>query len=167
MHKIIPKWIYDHELSTCQKAEKFSYKGLHFKAKVVDIYDGDTLTVVFRYNGKLQQHSCRMLGYDSPEMKPPKTQVNRDLEIAAAIKAKTALSNIILNRVIDIQCDQFDKYGRILITIMIRPPTSICCHYCTPKINLNKWMIDQGYGIPYTGGTKVAFDTITYPNLSQ
>jgi endonuclease YncB( thermonuclease family) len=155
VYKVIPKWIYDYELHHATKGDKFTYQGQKLKAKVVDIYDGDTLTLVFRYGGKLQQHACRMEGYDSPEMKPPKSQTNRDREITAANKAKVALSNLVSNRVVNIECGQFDKYGRILITIWIKPQTK--WSLCKPKFSVNKWMIENGYGLPYDGGTKRNF----------
>lgn len=157
IYKAIPKWIYDYELQHAQKGEKFTYQGHKCKAKVVDIYDGDTLTLVFRYGGKLQQHSCRMEGYDSPEMKPPKTQQNRDREITAANKAKDALSNIISDQIVNIECGQFDKYGRILITIWVKQKTS--WSFCRPRINVNQWMIANGYGVSYNGGTKTKYDS--------
>jgi endonuclease YncB( thermonuclease family) len=161
LYQLIPKRIYDYELRNAKKGEKFTYQGHNCKAKVVDIYDGDTLTLIFRYGGKLQQHSCRMLGYDSPEMKPPKNQSNRDKEIIAANKAKDALSRMLSNRLIDVHCGQFDKYGRILITIWINPPGC-----CKQPINVNQWMIENGYGIPYEGGTKVPYqEQITYPKI--
>ena len=54
--------------------EKFTYAGLLTKAKVVDVYDGDTITIVFYHNGQPIKDSFRMLGYDSPEMKPRKKE---------------------------------------------------------------------------------------------
>ena len=41
-----------------------------YNAKVVDVYDGDTITVSIINNCTIQKHKLRMLGYDSPEMKP-------------------------------------------------------------------------------------------------
>ncbi len=63
---------YDLELRNSVRGKNSNFAGKKFKCKVVNVYDGDTCTVVFRHRGKLEQHSVRMLGYDSPEMKPPK-----------------------------------------------------------------------------------------------
>jgi len=166
--KLVPKWIYDYELNHATKGDKFTYDGHVCRAKVVDIYDGDTLTLVFRYGGKLQQHSCRMLGYDSPEMKPPKSDPGRDKEIKAANEAKVALSNIIADKVVRIKCGDFDKYGRILVTIWVKPGSCRSC--CLRRMNVNEWMIENGYGNPYSGGTKTKFkekEKITYPALTN
>ena len=37
---------------------------------------------------------------------------------------------------------KFDKYGRILVNVYKN------------KIDINQWMINNGYGYPYFGGTK-------------
>jgi endonuclease YncB( thermonuclease family) len=150
--------IYDYQLRKAEKKTNFSYAGLKFKAKVVDIYDGDTLTVVFRYRGQLQQHRCRMLGYDSPEMKPLRSKKGRDKEIEKAKEAKEALSNLIFGHnggIVKIKCHQFDKYGRLLIDLYI-PKGCVClCSY--NKIWVNQWMINNNYGYVYDGGTKKEF----------
>mgnify|MGYP001459345647 CR=1 FL=1 len=52
---------------------KFSLKGMRKNCKVLKIYDGDTLWLASTlFNDKLYRFNIRMLGYDSPEMKPSK-----------------------------------------------------------------------------------------------
>lgn len=155
--RLVPNFIYDYKLRHAEKTQKFSYKDMTVKAKMVDIYDGDTLTLVFRYRGELQQHSCRMLGYDSPEMKPPKSKPNRQAEIEAAKAARQALKDLLeRHQIMTVKCHQFDKYGRILVTITVPGGTGIfggCCCF-GGHINVNQWMIDHGYGYKYDGGSK-------------
>jgi len=154
--------VYDRELRHTTKGQKFSYKGLKFNAKIVDVYDGDTLTVVFRYRGELQQHSVRMIGYDSPEMKPPKTKPDREHEIAAAKEARKALMTITgfdeqSTHLVSIECHAFDKYGRILVNLYTKRRNRWWSwREC---INVNQWMIDRGYGVPYDGGSKLNWFT--------
>lgn len=50
---LLPTSIYDYDLHHAVKTKAFSYEGLTLRAKVVDIYDGDTVTLVFRYRGRL------------------------------------------------------------------------------------------------------------------
>jgi hypothetical protein len=47
-----------------------------FKARVVDVYDGDTCTILFKYHGINVKHKIRLYGYDSPEIKPRKDVPN-------------------------------------------------------------------------------------------
>lgn len=63
---------------------KFTFNGIITKARVIDVYDGDTVTIVFYFHDIPIKDSFRLFGYDSPEMKPPKTLINRDLHIRAA-----------------------------------------------------------------------------------
>jgi endonuclease YncB( thermonuclease family) len=146
---------YDRKLRNAIKGKNFNYTGQTFKAKVVDIYDGDTITVVFRYKGELQQHRCRMLGYDSPEMKPLRSKKNRDLEIVKAKEAQKALADLIDNKLVRIACHDFDKYGRLLIDMYVGHPFAFRLRFWKGNyIWTNQWMIDNGYGYAYQGGTK-------------
>ena len=66
---------------SCQtnKLELYSLQG-NFRAKVVDVYDGDTITIVIFNKFSFEKHKLRMYGYDSPEMKPKLNKENRDIE---------------------------------------------------------------------------------------
>jgi endonuclease YncB( thermonuclease family) len=121
----------------------FSYKDLVCEAKVVDVYDGDTIRVTFLHNGEFQQWKSRMMGYDSPEMKPRKDNPNRYAEKRAALAAKQALETKIGNQVVIIHCGTLDKYGRLLITVFTKEGE-----------NVNEWMLKAGHGYAYGGGTK-------------
>ena len=55
--------------------------GITTIGKVVEMYDGDTCKIVLMNNNKLEKYNCRLLGLDTPEMKPPLTKENRDIEI--------------------------------------------------------------------------------------
>tara|TARA_B100001248_G_scaffold249277_1_gene222348 strand:+ start:4011 stop:4451 length:441 start_codon:yes stop_codon:yes gene_type:complete len=118
----------------------FSLNNHKYKAKVVNVYDGDTIKVVILFHNKLTRFSLRMTGYDSPELR-----TKNQNEKAAAIKARDALSNKINNKIIDLHCGKFDKYGRLLGTVYLE------------NLNINKWMIDNNYGYEYNGGTKQKF----------
>lgn len=142
----------------------FDFKDKTFTVKVVDVYDGDTCTVVFDYNKELVKYKVRCMGYDSPEMKPSKDLKNRSQHIAKAIQAR----NFFISRVTDLnlqlndsyskkelkdmflrnkklvkmECSGLDKYGRILGTFKVN------------NTNINNEMISRHYGYPYDGGTK-------------
>ena len=132
---------------------KFNFANQTRFCKVIKIYDGDTITIAMEIHHKIYKYSLRMLGYDSPEMKPPKNQVNREEEIKAAKEAKQALIDKIGNKIVKIKLEDFDKYGRLLGTVYLQ--SGHLCFGITE--NVNKYMIDNNYGYPYQGGTKKKF----------
>lgn len=113
-----------------------------FTCKVVDVYDGDTVTITFLNNCSIQKHKLRMYGYDSPEMKPRKNIDNRDSIINNAKNAKHFIENLILNQICIFESYGFDKYGRLLGILYLN------------NLNINELMIENGHGYPYFGGTK-------------
>lgn len=125
----------------------FSFKDKTFYAMPCNIYDGDTFSVIFEYDGKLIKYKCRCTGYDCAEMKPLKSDPNRDHEKELAHKAKTRLIELLEKhptKLIKIECGDFDKYGRLLITF----------YNMVDSKSINQIMIDEGHGKPYDGGTK-------------
>ncbi len=144
---------FDRELYECSRAEKdFSFEGETHIAKVVDIYDGDTVRLAFRFRGAIIQVKARMAGYDSPELKPRLSAPNRALEIEAARAAKSALEKQLGEaRLVTAVCGPFDKYGRVLVTLFVGAGGG------ARGESLNAWMVASGHGRPYAGGTKEVF----------
>lgn len=131
-----------------KKIKKFSLKGQKFIAKVVSVYDGDTIVVLIRYRMKTHKFRVRMLGYDSPEMKPRHDNPNKYAIKEAALQAKMKLLEKIDQKIVKLDCGDFDKYGRLLGTVYLRE------NCCKSSININQWMIDNNYGYKYDGGRK-------------
>ena len=119
----------------------YSINGM-FTVKVVDVYDGDTITIIIYNKGDYEKHKLRMYGYDSPELHPRKNKENREREIELAIEAKNELSDLILDKIVTLECIGYDKYGRLLGTIY------------NNKKNINKHMIENKYGYEYYGKKK-------------
>ena len=118
---------------------EFSFKEHTKQAKVVSVYDGDTVKVVFPLQEKLYKWNCRMNGIDTPELR-----TRNKLEKARGYFVRDKLREKILNKVVIIKCFEFDKYGRLLISI-----------YCDDdKLSVNQWLIDNDYAFKYDGGTK-------------
>lgn len=122
----------------------FNFKGVKCLGKIVDVYDGDTFTAVFKYNKKYMKYKFRTYGYDSPEMKPLKSKPNRDEEKKKAVIARDAFKDVTdwENSLVTLDMLEFDKYGRILVNVYKN------------GININEWMVQNGHGYPYYGGTK-------------
>ena len=124
--------------------ELFSYDNYKCLAKIVDVYDGDTFTAVFNFKRNYIMYKFRTYGYDSPEMKPLKSKPNREDEKKKAIEARDAFKKITNweHSLVTLDMMKFDKYGRILVKVYKN------------NIDVNQWMIDNGYGYPYYGGKK-------------
>ncbi len=129
----------------------FTFKGKRLKCRYCNIYDGDTFTIIFIYNGEKIKYKARCLGYDTPEMKPPLKQPDREKEIEAAKKAKARFTELLdksKDNIIEVECFEFDKYGRILVNV----------YNGIDNDSLNNIMIKEGHGKPYDGGTKEKFN---------
>ena len=129
----------------------FTWKGKIFLAKPCNIYDGDTFSICWIWKGDSIKYRCRCLGYDSPEMKPLLSNPNRDKEKELAKKAKERFEELIFanpDQVVKIECGDFDKYGRILVTVWNN----------INEKSINEIMIEEGHGKPYNGGTKELWD---------
>jgi len=146
---------------TINNTNYFSFNGKTIKAKVVDCYDGDTITCIFKHDDNYYKFKIRMLGYDSPEIKPMKTipEKERNVIINKARDAKEYIEKLMLNKIVYLTCNKFDKYGRILATVKMNP---------SDKETINDQMIGLGYGYPYDGKTKLNYhDIIEYSDNKQ
>jgi endonuclease YncB( thermonuclease family) len=135
----------------------FSFRGLRVHAKVVQVYDGDTVRIAFRYCHSMVQLSARMRGYDSPELKPRSNVIDRDEQKAAAIVARNALATRVRGKVLTAALGNFDKYGRALVVLYDTLRAEALTANYQPDdatTDINQWMIALGHGVPYDGGTK-------------
>ena len=148
------------------EVDEFSLNGKKVVAKVVDIYDADTCKIVFELDNKLVKFNCRLVGIDTPEMKPPKSDPNRDAEKKKAKQARNRMVQLCSNveceinimykkkqikalldqhtKLVEVGCYDFDKYGRLLIDITDLEDSK----------TFNQVLIDEGFAYSYDGGTK-------------
>jgi len=127
--------------------EYFSFVGKTFFARPINIYDGDTFSIIFLHNNNVIKYRCRCLGYDSPEMKPSLSNPNRDKEKALANLAKNRMTELLTKHesgLVFIECFEFDKYGRILVRVYNMIDTK----------SINEIMVEEGHGKNYDGGKK-------------
>lgn len=121
----------------CTNIKPFSLSGLTKLAKVVKVYDGDTITVVFKHNNAYNKWSCRLYGIDAPELH------------AGGIPARDFLSNLILHQIVSLECFEFEKYGRLLVTVYQLTQNE-------DKLDINKLMVSADHAVPYFGGKRNA-----------
>ena len=128
----------------------FSFSGKRFFVKPCNIYDGDTFSILFLYKGEVIKYRCRCLGYDTPEMKPSLKDPNREKEKEKAREAKKRFEELLAkgkDGLVEVECSDFDKYGRILVTVYNDVDTK----------SINDIMIEEGHGLVYDGGKKTKF----------
>lgn len=117
-------------------------------ALVTDIYDGDTITVICRLDQteQFKKYKVRLYGLDTPEIKPSLSLIQRDLHIAAAVKVRNDLSDLILGKIVKIEFLPEEKFGRNLGTVFTLNDRCV-----------NTWLIETGRACQYSGGTKKTF----------
>lgn len=98
-----------------------------YKAKVISVYDGDTITIIIDLGFKISQEmKIRLSEIDAPELRG----TTRELGLIA----RDYLRKLILNKDIKIitEKDTQGKYGRYLATIYLN------------DININKLLLNKG-----------------------
>jgi micrococcal nuclease len=122
---------------------KFTLEGTSCYVRVVDVYDGDTITIVFRFGNKFYNKKCRIYGIDTPEIKTKNIEEKKE-----GNKAKEFLTNLVLGKVIWCAFEKEDKYGRLLATLWLDKDANE---------SIDKIMIRAGFGYEYYGKTKKEF----------
>lgn len=143
--------ITDLESTTKQNTEFMTLKGNIYNAKIVYIYDGDTLHVVFKEFDKFYRWNCRIMGVDTPELR---TKNLKEKELG--YKVRDALIERFMDKIVKIKCDEFDKYGRLLIDVFV--PNDI--EENDGNLMLSQWLINNEYAYEYDGGTKKSWDNL-------
>lgn len=123
--------------SQTEDVPMFSLNGYVTEAKVVKVYDGDTVHVVFKYFEKYYKWIGRIAHVDTPELRTKNLE-----EKKKGYEVRDKLRELICGKVVQLHCHEFDKYGRLLIDIQI------------DDIKVDEWLITNGYAKKYEGGTK-------------
>lgn len=132
-------------LDSCTKSNtpRFSLAGVRTVAKVVSVYDGDTITVAFDTLGLgYFLHNVRILGIDTPEIKGKTSE-----EKAAAIAARDWMRGLVDGQLVDLDIATIDKYGRLLANVMRK----------SDGLNLSQNMIETRHAVPYDGTARKPF----------
>jgi endonuclease YncB( thermonuclease family) len=140
----------------------FTFDKITTKCRIVDVYDGDTVTIVFYYNEYPIKTKFRMFGYDSPEIKPKKITPNYEMHKSAGKIAKERLSEKILNKVLWVCFEEEEKYGRAMGTLFEISDEN---KFAGNEKSINVWMVDNGFGKKYDGGKKEEFNISELKNI--
>ena len=98
--------------------------------------------------GKLYKFNCRIQHVDTPEIR---TRDKKEKEYG--LKVRDEMRKKIMNSVVTIICDDFDKYGRLLIDIDIEDEL------------ISDWLIKNDYAFRYDGGTKKSWSEYLEDNI--
>jgi endonuclease YncB( thermonuclease family) len=139
-------------LSDITDAEEFSFNNMRKKAKIISVYDADTVDAILCVRDRPYKFKIRLNGIDTPEIRPLKTMPNRDIHVECGIKCREYLKSKILNKIVEVQCSEFDKYGRILGEIIF------------DNKNISEHLISKKYAKKYEGKTKIQWtlDELNY-----
>lgn len=133
----------DIKLQELEDAPMLSFEGQTIKAKVVSVYDGDTIKVIFPLKDTFYKWNCRLTGIDTPELRTKNTNEKKfGYEVRDILKEK------ILNKIVNIRCGDFDKYGRLLTEVF----------FLDSNNSVNDWLIENKYAFSYDGGTKQCWE---------
>jgi len=94
-------------------------------------------------NGVFYKWNCRLLGVDTPELR-----TKNKLEKAFGYVVRDKLREKIMSSIVSLKCEDLDKYGRLLVTILCDDN----------KCNVNEWLINNDYAFSYDGGTKKSWE---------
>lgn len=132
-------------------------------AKIIDIYDADTVTCAFELEGNIVRMSVRITGLDTPEIRPKRSNPLRLLESRAARRSRDAVVAMCTGipvrgrqtrrsirailgaseKLVRLEPYGFDKYGRILGDIRLED-----------GISLRDRLLSEGWARIYGGGTR-------------
>ena len=135
-----------HQVTTCS--------GLSCICRVIDVYDGDTITVAVDSGHVPLIYKLRLIDIDAPERKPRLNKPSRDLEKLAANLVTEWLKQFILGRIVMIHFKGEDKYGRRLGYVHSYDDSMT---FLSVK-SINQELLDKRYAKKYSGATKESFN---------
>ena len=128
----------------CSTIERFSFDGIETYARVSNVHDPDTITIIFENAGEMIKLNIRLEGIDAPELNS--TLVS---ESKACIEGTKKLKELCADRVIRVVLGKYDKYGRVMSVIHTIEPIEgdLTC--------INDYLLKYQYVRTYSGGRKV------------
>lgn len=121
--------------------KKVPHLGETIDCKVIDIYDGDTVTVIFMHGDQVPfKIKIRVNGVDTPEIRSAKSE----LEKVKALFIRDQLRDLLLNHIVKLTIVKWDKYGGRIVGDVYLPDNTLVSDY----------LLKHSYAKPYDGKTK-------------
>jgi endonuclease YncB( thermonuclease family) len=142
----------------------FTLNGIETWARVSDVYDGDTITIIFElFDNIYYKFNARLSHLDTCEIRSGNETVKH-----LALKARSRLFELVTGTSLPLtatrketqfllsekhylvwcHCHDFDKYGRVLIDVFKNNEIS--------QISFSKILIDEKLGYLYQGNAKLS-----------
>lgn len=105
----------------------------NYKAKIIDVYDGDTVTAMVDLGFlHFQEMKLRLYGINTPELRGPERE--------QGIIVRDILREMVLDKEVTIRSykDKQGKYGRYLANIILED-----------GLEVNQWLVDNGHAEEY------------------
>lgn len=139
--------------ATKENTPWLSFQGQELEAKVIDIYDGDTITIAVPFENKIYKQKCRLCNIDTAEIRTKNAE-----EKIVGIKGRDFVKDLVLGKRVYIKCGKDDKYGRLLVQVFLSAPKRCLMTGCYKyEKDLSSMIIDAGLGYKYDGKTKKPF----------
>lgn len=106
-----------------------------YKAQIIDVYDGDTVTALIDLGLHVKvQAKIRLKGINTPELRGARRE--------EGLTSKARMEELVLNKQVIIKTykDKLEKYGRWLGEIFINE---------TDTKSVNQVLLDEGLAVPY------------------
>jgi len=151
----------------------FSLKGIKTFARVVNVVDGDTLTLIIPIFNEYFKFYTRISGIDTCEIHS-RNEENKEkglkakyrvIELICKNKKISDILCITKKQIIElfdkdiyivwIECDNFDKYGRLLANIYLDKDLDLDKN---DKNNIGCILLDEKLAYKYEGSTKLTED---------
>lgn len=126
-------------------------KGEIVLARVYNVYDGDTCSVIYEHGTKYINLNIRVMGVDCPEINPTVSndQSIKELEKEAAIFVRDKVRKMILDNDVRVKLIKWDKYGGRVVGAIFLPSK-----FENRWITLTEYLLSNDYGKPYSGNKK-------------
>ena len=122
-------------LANYDNTEYFNFENQTKPCRIVDVYDGDTITVIFEvFQNQSYKFRIRLAGIDTPEIRGG-TAVTKDLGLNAKNRVISLITGHqygggggrpevrdLLNTFVytaTLKCGKFEKYGRLLAEVYL------------------------------------------------
>jgi endonuclease YncB( thermonuclease family) len=144
------------QISRAPAGRKRTFKGLTLWARVVRVYDGDTVTVVARHptDKVAYDYSVRLAGIDTPELRVGASDANRELHKRAGQVARDRLQEKIpAGTMVIFEGTGEDKYSGRLLGKLYLPAKG----FFGRRTDISQWMLKEGLAVSYSGEAKAGF----------
>jgi micrococcal nuclease len=121
------------------KVPRIYYLGKIRKARVVSVYDGDTITVLMYWKKLPIRTNIRIYGIDTPELNSKNKRVREK-----ALEAKQLVHELLYEKIVPIKLVKADKYGGRIVGVV----------YTKKKEMVSEILLEKGLAKPYFGGQK-------------